>query len=210
MEGALPTPPSARSSSNNDGKIQPAPSTQTSPNQSTPPPSAPKESGQTKSVQTQTSLHRPINRPTIKSMMKKIEEKTEEKENTLEKIASNNEFTQEMMISAWNQYIKGLAPERQILINTMESCKPTLEENYQLVQKVDNSVQEKEMNEEKIDLLNFLRVNLANGNINLTTIIAEVSEREKTLSPMDRFNKLMEENKEFENLVNEFQLELEI
>jgi hypothetical protein len=60
------------------------------------------------------------------------------------------------------------------------------------------------------ELLNFLRVNLANGNINLTIFIAEASEREKILSPMDRFNKLMEENKEFENFVNEYQLELEI
>jgi DNA polymerase-3 subunit gamma/tau len=209
MEGALPAPPSARSSSNGNIKVQPTPAAQTPQSQPTPPPTSTR-SEQTKDAQPQPAPHRPFNRPTIKSMMKKIEEKTEEKETTLEKIASNNEFSQEMMISAWNQYIKGLAPERQILINTMESCKPTLEENYQLIQKVDNSVQEKEMNEEKIDLLNFLRVNLANGNINLTIFIAEASEREKILSPMDRFNKLMEENKEFENFVNEYQLELEI
>lgn len=128
----------------------------------------------------------------------------------LEEIAANNHFTHEMMISAWNQYILNIRKERHILINTMELCKPTLEDNYLIVQKVDNSVQEKEMNEEKIDLLNFLRLHLKNGTIDLSVIVSEVSEREKILSPTDRFNKLIEENKVFEKLVKEFNLELQI
>ncbi len=138
----------------------------------------------------------------------KEKENQKEEEEKLAVIASNTPFTQEMMISAWNKYIRGIN-EKQILFNTMESCKPTLTDNYKLVQIVDNSIQEKEMLKEKVSLLNFLRVELKNGNINLEVKVAELKDTVRILTPNEKLQKLIENYPKFEALKEKYRLELD-
>ncbi|MBR2261288.1 MAG: hypothetical protein IJ916_06260 [Paludibacteraceae bacterium] len=138
----------------------------------------------------------------------KEKENQKEEEEKLAVIASNTPFTQEMMISAWNKYIRGIN-EKQILFNTMESCKPTLMDNYKLVQIVDNSIQEKEMLKEKVSLLNFLRVELKNGSINLEVKVAELKDTVRILTPNEKLQKLVENYPKFEALKEKYRLELD-
>jgi DNA polymerase-3 subunit gamma/tau len=138
----------------------------------------------------------------------KEKEVPKEEEEKLAVIALNTPFTQEMMIAAWNKYIRGIN-DKQILFNTMESCKPTLTDNYKLVQIVDNSIQEKEMLKEKVSLLNFLRVELKNGSINLEVRVAELKDTVRILTPNEKLQKLVENYPKFEALKEKYRLELD-
>lgn len=114
------------------------------------------------------------------------------------------------MIAVWNKYIRGIEAGRQILINTMEGHKPTLCDKFVLVQQVDNASQEKAMQEEMIDLLNFLRIELKNGKVTLNTSIVETSDTDKSLSPRDYLNQEMEANPALKDVIQEFKFEIEM
>lgn len=115
-----------------------------------------------------------------------------------------------MMISAWNKFIHTLSNERYILVNTMETRKPVLTDNFVLIQTVDNSFQEKEMNGEAINILNFLRSELKNGFITLKVNVDESQTINKIKTPNEEFNALLEESPAMKNLADEFKLSLEI
>lgn len=145
----------------------------------------------------------------ILNCMKEKEVADVKKEEMLANIASCNKFTQEDMIRVWNKYMLDIQ-EKQILKNTMETCKPTLTDNYVLVQVVSNSFQEKEMLNEKLSILNFMRVELKNGNIDLQIQLSEVVENSKIMTPNEKFKKMMEEKPALALLQEKFKLELEI
>ncbi len=145
----------------------------------------------------------------IREMMQSKKEEKEQKETLLAQISANTPFTQEMMISAWNRYIRNIDSGRQVLKNTMESCKPTIEGDTMLVQTVANSFQENEMLNERVDLLNFLRVELKNGKIDITIKLCEISEAERILSPKEKLNLMIESHPRLGDFVKEFSLELD-
>lgn len=146
----------------------------------------------------------------IADRMKAKEEKAEEQEAVLTQISANTPFTQEEMIAVWNKYIRSIEAGRQILINTMEGHKPTLTDKFVLVQQVDNASQEKAMQEEMIDLLNFIRIELKNGKVTLNTSIVENSDTDKSLSPRDYLNQEMEANPALKDVIQEFKFEIEM
>lgn len=142
--------------------------------------------------------------------MKAKEEKTGEQEAVLAQIAANTPFTQEELIAVWNKYIRGIEAGRQILINTMEGHKPTLTDKFVLVQEVDNAAQEKAMQEEMVDLLNFIRIELKNGKVTLNTSIVETSNADAMLSPRDYLNQEMESSPALKDIIQEFKFEIEL
>ena len=146
----------------------------------------------------------------IADRMKAKEEKTGEQEAVLAQIAANTPFTQEELIAVWNKYIRGIEAGRQILINTMEGHKPTLTDKFVLVQEVDNAAQEKAMQEEMVDLLNFIRIELKNGKVTLNTSIVETSNTDAMLSPRDYLNQEMESNPALKDIIQEFKFEIEL
>lgn len=92
----------------------------------------------------------------------------------------------------------------------METRKPVLTDNFVLIQTVDNSFQEKEMNGEAINILNFLRSELKNGFITLKVNVDESQTINKIKTPNEEFNALLEESPAMKNLADEFKLSLEI
>lgn len=92
----------------------------------------------------------------------------------------------------------------------METRKPVLTDNFVLIQTVDNSFQEKEMNGEAINILNFLRSELKNGFITLKVNVDESQMINKIKTPNEEFNALLEESPAMKNLADEFKLSLEI
>ncbi len=92
----------------------------------------------------------------------------------------------------------------------MEGHKPTLCDKFVLIQQVDNASQEKAMQEEMIDLLNFLRIELKNGKVTLNTSIVETSDTDKSLSPRDYLNQEMEANPALKDVIQEFKFEIEM
>lgn len=144
------------------------------------------------------------------SFKQKKEEKTEiEKQDSLVSVDLNENFTQEQMIMAWNKYIRTIQG-KNLLMNTMESCKPTLTANYVLVQSVDNTYQEKEMQNEANTLVNFLRKELRNGQITLSIQLSEMTNMTKAMTPNERLKRMTENHPALKELREQFNLELDL
>lgn len=144
------------------------------------------------------------------SFKQKKEEKTEiEKQDFLVSVDLNENFTQEQMIMAWNKYIRTIQGKK-LLMNTMESCKPTLTANYVLVQSVDNTYQEKEMQNEANTLVNFLRKELRNGQITLSIQLSEMTNMTKAMTPNERLKRMTENHPALKELREQFNLELDL
>lgn len=144
------------------------------------------------------------------SFKQKKEEKTEiEKQDFLVSVDLNENFTQEQMIMAWNKYIRTIQG-KNLLMNTMESCKPTLTANYVLVQSVDNTYQEKEMQNEANILVNFLRKELRNGQITLSIQLSEMTNMTKAMTPNERLKRMTENHPALKELREQFNLELDL
>ena len=135
-------------------------------------------------------------------------ETVKQEEEKLAQISANQPFDQMQLISCWNKYIRTIPDEKQVLKNTMELCKPTLEADYTLKQLVDNSFQEEEMKKERIDLLNFLRIELKNGKIDLVIKINDTPAVERILTPTMRLEKILENNPSLKRFKEKYKLEL--
>lgn len=146
----------------------------------------------------------------LRFKQKNEEEKKENmNEDAYKQIAENNNFTQEQMIAAWNKYIRSIQG-KHILQNTMESCKPTLTNDFILVQSVDNSFQEKEMRNEMVPLLNFLRSELKNGQITLDIRLSEMTGISKAMTPNERLKRMIDNNPSINILREQFKLEIDL
>lgn len=141
--------------------------------------------------------------------MQKQEEEKKKEEEKLAAISANTPFTQEQMIRVWNKYIQTIS-DKTILKNTMETCKPTLQENNHLVQSVENTYQQNEMNAELISILNYMRIELRNGTIELEIRVKAMEENVRVLTPNERFKKLTETYPELSKLKEEMGLELHL
>lgn len=92
----------------------------------------------------------------------------------------------------------------------MESCKPTLTDNFILVQKVDNNYQEKEMSNEAIPLVNFLRKELKNGQLTLSIQLSEMTNITKAMTPNERLKRMLQNHPALNDLREQFNLELDL
>lgn len=117
-------------------------------------------------------------------------------------------FTQKDLNIAWNEYILTI-PEKKILITTMESYKPILQEDFFIEIPVDNPIQEREILNERPSLVDFLRKKLRNYKIHLNTRIMQMEENKKMLSPKDRFKGILERNENIKRLCHDLNLELD-
>ena len=117
-------------------------------------------------------------------------------------------FTQKELNTVWNEYIRTI-PEKKILITTMESYKPILQEDFFIEVPVDNPIQEREILNERPSLIAFLQEKLHNGKIRMNTRIMQMEENKKMLSPKDRLKGIMERNENVKRLCHDLNLELD-
>jgi len=118
-----------------------------------------------------------------------------------------NDFSQNDLTTCWKEYILSI-PEKKILSTTMQSCTPVLKENYFIEVPVDNPIQEKEILNERNDLIKFLSQKLKNGKINIYVKVNEQGENKKSLSDQERFKSMLERNPNIEHLRLDLGLEI--
>jgi DNA polymerase-3 subunit gamma/tau len=123
-------------------------------------------------------------------------------------IQETNDFSQNDLVACWKEYIQSI-PEKKILSTTMQSCTPVLKENYFVEVPVDNPIQEKEILNERNDLIAFLSKKLKNGKIHIYIKVNEQGENKKSLSPQERFKSMLERNPNIEHLRSELGLEVD-
>jgi len=109
-------------------------------------------------------------------------------------IKKSEEFSEEKMIEIWKGFSEKVKEEGKTnLYITLTSVLPTLSETT-IHLKISNDTQQKILDENKIELLNYLRTNLQNDFIKVKTEMSEQIKSDIPYTPKDKFNKMVEEN----------------
>jgi DNA polymerase-3 subunit gamma/tau len=104
-------------------------------------------------------------------------------------------FTLEELMVHWNSYIEMLKRDkRSSMQSTLESCKPTLQENFVLKMTFHNKVQRDEFNNEKTNFLGHLRENLNNWGISIESEVKQENLEKRYYTNRDRFERMTELN----------------
>ncbi len=120
-------------------------------------------------------------------------------------------FDQPMLEGLWRSYADKLEKHgRMTLSAAMKKRKPTVGENFELNFIVDSAAAEKDLTEEKTELLIFLRKALSNFKITIAiTININESSDGPAYTPSEKFKKLAEINPAMNDLKKSFDLEIE-
>ncbi len=118
-----------------------------------------------------------------------------------------NQFSQESLEKAWNDFAKKLEQDCMNLYVTLTSRTPVLKENFVVDFLVDNIIQSENINEQKRDLLAYLRKELNNFKISLEIHISETVIEKKAYTPIEKYQKLLEKNPELQTLKQKLDLD---
>ena len=120
-------------------------------------------------------------------------------------------FSMTEMEPVWNEYANQLQKQGRMTVSAaLTKRKPELRENFALVFAVDSAAAEKDLNDQKADLLAFLRKKLSNYKLNLSIVIATGDTADsKPYTPSEKFKKLAEKNPLMHELKKRFDLEIE-
>ena len=104
-------------------------------------------------------------------------------------------FTESKMREVWMLFAEKINKEGKMnLFITLTSSDPTLEEETLINLKISNDAQEKILDENKIQLMDYLRTSLNNDFISLKTELSEDIKSDIPYTPKDKFIKMTEEN----------------
>ncbi len=141
----------------------------------------------------------------IAALGKKKEETAVQSETKI--VEQKEKFTSLQLINEWKAYAEALVEEHH-LKHTMLSCLPDLVSNTTFEVVLNNQGQVQRLSEHKGDIINTLKSNLRNSDIEMTLRISEDGEKEQAYTPSDKFNLMMKQNDSLRRLKDEFGLEL--
>jgi DNA polymerase-3 subunit gamma/tau len=114
-------------------------------------------------------------------------------------------FTSEQLTVKWNEFL-GLISDRPNLISTLSNV-PELTDGNKLLLKIGNSVQEEDVRQIKPELINFLRKELRNSGIEMTTSIEKIESERTHFNDSEKMQLLMQKNPELFELKQKFNLD---
>ncbi|HEY0669626.1 MAG TPA: DNA polymerase III subunit gamma/tau, partial [Sphingobacteriaceae bacterium] len=118
-----------------------------------------------------------------------------------------NEFTSDKFLEIWNEYAESIKKAGKInLFTIMTANAPFLKENFIIEVVIENKIQETQLMMEKIDLLNFLRVELQNFAIEIETRQAEQNTKRKLYTSTEKYQHMVEKNPNLEEFRKRFNL----
>jgi DNA polymerase III subunit gamma/tau len=121
-----------------------------------------------------------------------------------------NEFTADEFLKKWNEYAEQIKKAGKInLFTIMTANAPQLLERFKIEVLIENKIQESQLLVEKIDLLNFLRVELKNFQIDIVTRQAEQNTKRKLYTSTEKYQHMAEKNPNLEELRKRFNLSLD-
>ena len=145
----------------------------------------------------------------VKDSLSSIKKETKETEPQAVESETQQETTQETIEKAWDEYTASIAETSKLLFVTLTKNKPVLKDNI-LEITIDNKIQEEEIRIRKPEILDFLRKNVRNTNIQLEVVINQTLDKEgKIYTDSDKFKKMVEINPELQKLKDELNLEIE-
>ena len=149
------------------------------------------------------------NIPNLNDLSANYSKKEEEK---LDYVSGDSKqpFNAETMLKFWNEYAQKIKLENKINIFTlMTSNAPTLLENHQIEVIIENKIQENQLSNEKIDLLNFLRVQLQNFSVDIVTKQIEQTNKKRLYTSQEKYQHMVEKNPSLEEFRRRFNLDID-
>ncbi len=120
-------------------------------------------------------------------------------------------FSAEMLLNRWNAFAEKAKKENKInLFTLMTANPPVLLDNYQIELNVENKIQENQLQEARIDLMNYLRTELQNFQLDLVTKIVENTEKKRLYTSSEKYQYMVEKNPKLEEFKKRFNLDLEL
>lgn len=121
-------------------------------------------------------------------------------------------FDHETMLKYWKMYSEEANANGKIqLFTTMNSYTPTIQQNYQIEWMIDNPAQQEMFQEERVELVNFMRKSLNNYLVNVYVKMNEnVSSGEVAYTNKEKYQKMVEKNPGLDDFRKQLGLELEL
>ncbi len=118
-------------------------------------------------------------------------------------------FTKDQFELAWKKMAKQYKDDSPDFYTTLVSRLPSVSDDFMIELTIDNIVQERTINDKKLDMLELLRSELNNYDLQLKTIINKNPSITKPFTPQDKFNKMAEKNPDIIKLKDKFDLEID-
>ncbi|WP_293299323.1 DNA polymerase III subunit gamma/tau [Pedobacter sp. UBA4863] len=118
------------------------------------------------------------------------------------------EFTEEQFLSYWQQYAQKAKEEDKIQLYTLLTSSEPIINGVHITVLVENAPLESTLQTEKIELLNFLRGNLSNFDIQLFSKRIEPKQSDRIYTNKDKYVYLVEKNPQLEEFCKRFNLDL--
>ena len=179
----------------------PAPQAETKPVPEQSTPVAPKPVGKWGSIKTSVSV------PNLNTI---FEDKKEEGDGENELVQGNEYFevTQNAFLSKWNAFAEKLRSNNKITLYTIMTANPPTLEGTNVKVEVENMVQMDELKLGKIDMLNYLRVELKNFALDIEGVMVEKTKERKPYTSQEKYQAMVAKNPLLEELRKTYDLGL--
>lgn len=117
-------------------------------------------------------------------------------------------FTQAQFMAVWKQCIQKANSENKIHLFTLLASNEPVLDGQNIIVSIENIALESTLQDEKIELLNFIRSQLKNFDIQLVTKRIEPKQSNRIYSNKDKYAYLVEKNPQLEELRKRFNLDL--
>lgn len=103
-------------------------------------------------------------------------------------------FTEEQLSVVWSNYVEKLRNEKKAAELSVVNQPYELKNNFHVVIKLSNSLQEDILARFKIELTKYLRQSLQNNEIKISTVIVQEELKQRLYTSQDKFNFLVQKN----------------
>ncbi len=154
---------------------------------------------------------RPARKRTISIDLNNLNKEEVQTEKEAQKERIETPFTQEDLEASWKNYATKIGLEgKHNLSSILKEKNPTISNGCVLEFILNNKVQEEVFNEEKSNILGFLKKSLFNNSIQFNIKIKELEKQEiKAYTPEDKFKEMAEKNPALLKMKDQFGLELD-
>ena len=175
-----------------------------------PPPAPKKNYIESKKIQKEPEIPSRINRPISISISKQNNtvSSPQEEYRTQSQTTENNPYSDNDLIKAWQAFAITIPDEVRMVSYIQTNIPKRIADNtFEIV--ISNSIQEKEINRLKPDLLSYLRQQLRNSSINIVLKMNETVQAQKYISPEDKYKQMAMQNPALIKLRTGLQFEID-
>ncbi|WP_026812925.1 DNA polymerase III subunit gamma/tau [Arenibacter certesii] len=146
----------------------------------------------------------------LSSLKAKKEHQLNKKEEIIDESSlPNSVFTEQELRKHWAEFVDIIDKEgRKILASNLNADLPKLKENFVIWIELPNDTMKKEVEREKYDLMEYLKLKLHNHFITLDITVNETTAKKFAFTPEEKYLKLREKNPAIDLLRKEFDLDI--